>query len=129
MSKETPWRNGYWFNPDTPSMVCIVDGEKMEVKTLIALDYPDLGGGFESTIIPGDFGETRKEIAEVTNADRYNVQISWFMTYNADGVINDSGTEIQQWNEHENKIDVLKWLTPDKVEELKEDRDDVNTPR
>ena len=129
MSKETPWKNGYWSSQKMASNIFLIDGENMNMNTLIGLDYPDLEGGYECTIKSGNFGATRKEIAEATGADCYNVQIAWFKAYNTNGVINETGTEIQQWSESEKKIDILKWLTPDKIEEMKEDRDDVNKPR
>ena len=129
MSKETPWRNGFWSNAEMPSMVCVVDGNEMSMKYLIALDYPDLEGGMDSTIEFGDFGPTNKEMAEATGADRYNVQLTFFVTYKVQGVLNEAGTEIQQWQEPTKSVEVLKWLTPEKVEEMKEDRDDVNAPR
>ena len=129
MSKETPWRNGYWSAQNMPASIFIIDGEKVHMKTLIGLDYPDLEGGFEHTIKSGNFGVTTKEVAEATGADCCNVQIDWFKKFKVNGVINETGTEIQQWSAHEKKISIMKWLTPDKVEELKEDRDDVNIPR
>ena len=39
---QTPWRDGYWSSNKMPSLVLIVDGEKVEGKNIIALDYPDL---------------------------------------------------------------------------------------
>ena len=133
MSKETPWQNGYWSAQKSaqkmPSLIFLIDGENMSMKSLIALDYPDLEGGYECTIKSGNFGATRKEIAEATGADSYNVQIAWFKKLNTNGVINETGTEIQQWSETEKKIEIFQWLTPDEIEEMKKDRDDVNIPR
>ena len=41
----TPWRDGYWSSNKMPSLVLIVDGEKVEGKNIVALDYPDLEVG------------------------------------------------------------------------------------
>ena len=62
MSK-TPWQNGYWCMSTMPSFVFVIEGEKAEAKTMIALDYPDI----ESTMPPntikyGDFGDAREAI-------------------------------------------------------------------
>jgi len=112
-----------------PSYVFAIEGEKADAKSLIALDYPDI----ESTMPPnimksGDFGATRKEIAEATGADTYNVEILWYGTYKMEGVVNETGTEICTWDVVSKQVDTMKWLSPEKLEELKEERDDVNTP-
>ena len=38
------WRDGYWLSEKAPSFVNIVEGNKMEMKPVIALDYPDIQG-------------------------------------------------------------------------------------
>ena len=66
---KTSWKNGYWINIKMNVMIFIVNGEKMDGKHLVALDYPDIeGGGWSCTIKSGDFGPARKEIIEAANA-------------------------------------------------------------
>ena len=43
--KTAPWRDGFWSSDKMPSLVLIVDGEKVEGKNIVALDYPDLEVG------------------------------------------------------------------------------------
>ena len=113
-----------------PSSLLVLEGEKLLLKSFIALDYPDV----ESTLPPnsiksGDFGAAQKEVAEATGAEKNNVELLWYGTYKMPGVINESGTEIHIWEDVSKKVDKMKWLTPEKVEEMKEARDDVNAPR
>ena len=48
-SKETtkthPWRNGYWSPDKMPSILLTVDGERVEGRNIVALDFPDLEVG------------------------------------------------------------------------------------
>ena len=43
-SKKAPWRNGFWLSEKAPSFVNVVDGNNLEMKPVIALDYPDIPG-------------------------------------------------------------------------------------
>ena len=51
LSSKTPWRNGYWASPNMPAWVYVVDGEKMDAKNMIALDYPDIEGNMGCLIV------------------------------------------------------------------------------
>ena len=129
MSK-TPWRNGYWYMANMPAIVFIIEGEKAEAKTMIALDYPDIESKMPpNTIKSGDFGSARKEVEEATGADKNNVEIVWYGTYKMPGVLNETGTEIHMWDEVSKHVNTMKWLTPEKLEEMKEARDDADAPR
>ena len=46
MTAKAPWRNGFWSSDKMPSFIFVLDGEKSEGKNFIALDYPDIEGGF-----------------------------------------------------------------------------------
>ena len=59
LSSKTPWRNGYWASPNMPAFIWVVDGEKMDAKNMIALDYPDIEGSMVCTLKHGDFGPPR----------------------------------------------------------------------
>ena len=127
---KTPWQDGYWTVDRWSSTLFEVRREKWDMKSLIALDYPDMEIGNSSCILKyGDFGEARKEISEATGSDKYNMEIIWWGAYKMRGVINDNGTAIHYWDEVSKTIGLLKWLTPENLEELKEDRDDINSPR
>ena len=125
---KTPWKNGYWANSGMRLMIFIVDGEKMDGKNYVALDYPDIGGGFTCTIKFGDFGPARKEIAEATGDTNYNVEINFAGMVTFNGIVNETGTEITTWG-MTNTLEKMKWLSPDEVKERQEDRDDFNAPR
>ena len=130
MSGNTPWRDGFWIVEEMASTIFEVEGEKWLVKNLIALDYPDV----ESSMPPsrmkyGDFGAARKEMAEATGENEYNVEISWYGVNKMKGFVNNTGTKIYFWNEISKTIEVITWLTPENIEIIKEDRDDIDTPR
>ena len=124
---KTPWKNGYWSNTGM-NMIFIVDGEKMDGKNYVALDYPDIGGGHACTIKFGDFGPARKEIAEATGDTNYNVEINFGGFLTSKGILNETGTEITTWG-MTNTLEKIKWLSPDEVKDRQEDRDDFNAPR
>ena len=84
---KTPWKNGYWINERVNVMIFIVNGEKMDGKQLVALDYPDIEeGGWKCTIKYGDFGPARKEIADAANCGeeaKNNIEIDFSGIYKA----------------------------------------------
>ena len=61
-TNSTPWRNGFWMNMEQQQSVFIVNGDKMEAKQHISLDFPDLDASdTDVTLImkSGDFGPAR----------------------------------------------------------------------
>ena len=40
--KKTPWKNGYWYNKSQACFLMIIDGEKVELKNLVCLEYPGI---------------------------------------------------------------------------------------
>ena len=40
--KDTPWKNGYWYNSSQKSGIIVVEGEKVALKNFISLDYPGI---------------------------------------------------------------------------------------
>ena len=130
LSENTPWRNGYWTVEKMSSTIFMVESDKWVVKSLIALDYPDVESSLPSSIMKyGDFGATMKEMAEATGEDEYNVEISWYGVNTMKGFVNNTGTKIYFWNEISKTIEVITWLTPENIAIIKEDRDDIDTPR
>ena len=126
----TPWQNGYWTVDRWPSTLFDVRGEKWSMKSLVALDFPDVEGSNQSCIMrSGYFGEARKEMIEATGSDKYNMEIIWWGAYKMYGIINDSGTAIHYWDEVSKTVGIIRWLTPENLEKLKENRDDMNMPR
>ena len=84
---KTPWKNGYWINERVNVMIFIVNGEKMDGKQLVALDYPDIEeGGWKCTIKYGDFGPAKKEVADAANCGedtKNNIEIDFSGIYKA----------------------------------------------
>ena len=124
---KTPWKNGYWASADEPGFIYIVDGENMDMKNMIALDYPDVQSRFSLTLKHGHFGPPRKEVAEATGADRNNIEME-MLKIKFPGVLNESGTNITLWSMH-NKLDTIKWLSLEEVKKARENRDDFDAPR
>ena len=131
MSGNTPWRDGYWVVEEMASTIFMVEGEKVLVKSLIALDYPDVESSMPpSTMKYGDFGAATKEIAGATGQDKYNIEIVWYWGDNKmPGYVDDTGTRIHFWNEISKKVQVITWLTPENVAKIRDDRDDMDAPR
>ena len=129
--QKTQWQAGFWAVEKMSSTIFDVKGETWDMKSLIALDYPDMvERSMPASIMKyGDFGEARKEIAEATGADKYNMDMLWWGAYKMNGVVNDSGTAIHYWDEIGKRVGVIKWLTPENLQVLKVDRDDIDTPR
>ena len=44
------------------------------------------------------------------------------------GIVNEAGTEITSWG-FSNSLEVMRWLTQEQIDKLKQDRDDLDTPR
>ena len=113
-----------------PSSIFLVEGESLLAKSYISLDHPDVESNQPpNSLKSGDFGAARKGVAEATGAEKNNMEITWYGVYKMPGVVNEAGTEIHIWEDVSKAVDVIRWLTPEKVEELKEARDDVNAPR
>ena len=129
MSENTPWQNGYW-SMKKQSTLFMVEGEKWVAKSLIALDYPDVESSMPLSLMKyGDFGATPKEMAEAIGEGKFNIKIIWYGVSKMQGFVDDSGTKIHFWNDKAKAIEVITWLTPENIAKLKEDRDDMNTPR
>ena len=128
LTGKTPWKNGYWASADVPGFIYVVDGEKMHMKNMIALDYPDIESGFSLTLKHGNFGPPRKEVAEATGgADRNNIEME-MIGMKFPGVMNESGTKLTLWS-MANKLDTIKWLSPEEVKKARANRDDFDAPR
>ena len=126
-TSKTPWKNGYWASAEAPGFIYVVDGEIMHMKNMIALDYPDVQPSFSLTLKHGDFGPTRKEVAEASGADRNNIEME-MLGIKFFGVLNESGTNITLWSMY-NKLDTMKWLSLEEVKRARENRDDFDAPR
>ena len=128
-SGKTPWRDGYWANPAMPAFLNHVNGEKWEGKSMIAMDYPDIEGsaGWACTVKHGNFGPTRKEVADATGAECNNLEME-VRTLKIPGVVNEGGTKITFWG-WTNTLETMHWLSPEEVKEARGNRDDFNAPR
>ena len=74
MSKQpkTPWKNGHYCSDQMTPLLLKVDGNNVDFKYLISIDYPNM-----SSWTYGDFGPARKEIEEVSGGVKnYNIKIN-----------------------------------------------------
>lgn len=128
MAESAKWKNGFWSSEKMPSSITIINGEKSEIKNFIGLDHPDIEGGISSTMRFGDFGPARKEIADATGRKNYNVEVTIGQKVKIYSTVNESGTEITSWG-FSNSLEVSRWMSPEMLEKMKENRDHFDTPR
>ena len=70
-----PWKNGFWSPSDqAPARLYEVQGDRMGIRFLSLVDYPDIDCEFPSTLAFGNYGRTRKaentisyEVASMVN--------------------------------------------------------------
>ena len=130
-SNSSNWREGFWMNLQQQQSIFILNGDKMETKQHIALDFPDLDASESDvtmTLKHGDFGPARKEIADATGVEKCNMEMSMGEMGTYPGVVNEEGTEITVWG-WTNSVEVIKWLSPEQVEKVKKEREHKDTPR
>ena len=127
---EARFRDGFWFNDKVPCTYFIASGGRMDVKAMTCVDYPKLEGEFQVPIKFGDYGPTRKEIAEATGMENYNLKLEFFYDYYPEtpGVINDEGTEITIWGGSDS-LEALKWMSDQEFEKMKQSLDHKAAPR
>ena len=70
----------------------------------------------------------RKEIAEATGRENYNVEVTMGEKVKINCVVNEGGTEITSWG-FSNSVEVSRWLSPEMLEKIKRDRDCFDSPR
>ena len=128
MTETTRWRDGFWSSEKMPSSITVINGEKSEIKNFVGVDYPDIEGGFSSTMKFGDYGPARKEIAEATGIKNYNLEVTIGQKVKIYSIVNESGTEITSWG-FSNSLEVSRWLSAEMLEKVKENRDDFDAPR
>ena len=125
-TSDVPWKSGTWYSPLEASQLYFVDGEKVEIKNMISLDFPDSKAMFSGVWAQGDFGPAKSELVEKTGVQNYNVQIDHIIGKML-GILDKTGTQIDYWgltNEHI----ILKCLTPEELEEIKENREPCESP-
>ena len=93
--KKTMWNNGYWYNKNQKYLLYIVDGENVETKPMICVDYPDIIKPFmNGSWIFGDFGPADPEIVKHTGIQNYNLLMDYTIV-KFKGVLNEEGTQLQ----------------------------------
>ena len=85
-------------------------------------------GGTASTVLYGDYGPAKKEIAEATGVSNYNLAFMFGDKVVFHGVVNEEGTEMTSWG-FSNSVEVNKLLSSEDVERIKADRDPLDEPR
>ena len=92
--KQFPWKSGMWFNKEQGGFLIIIDGEKVEYKNLMVLEYPGATPMFSGKISQGDFGPVpAEEIEKVGGVKNYNLMMDFTMI-KVPGVLHKSGTRI-----------------------------------
>ena len=92
--KQFPWKSGMWFNKEQGGFLIIIDGEKVEYKNLMVLEYPGATPMFSGKISQGDFGPVpAEEIEKVGGVKNYNLMMDFTMI-KIPGVLHKSGTRI-----------------------------------
>ena len=76
----------------------------------------------------GDYGPAKKEIADATGASNYNLAFAFGDKVMFHGVVNEEGTEITTWG-FSNSVEIMKLLSSEEVERIREDRDPLDEPR
>ena len=83
-----------WFNKDQGVFLFTIDGEKIDYKNLMVLDYPGATSMLSGTISQGDFGPVPpEEIEKVGGVKNYNLMMDFTML-KVPGVLHKSGTKI-----------------------------------
>ena len=127
--KKTPWHNGFWYNKNQKTFLTCIEGEKLEVKNMVCLDYPDAKPMWAGTITYGDFGPADPEIVKATGIKNYNLKNSIAsLTMTFYGVLNKEGTQMTAKGFLPNQLDVSNWVNQEELEKLKEDREPINAP-
>ena len=103
---------------------------RMDSKAITCVDYPYLEGEYLVPIKFGEFGTARKEIAEATGINDFNLKLGFFYDYYPEtcGVINECGTEITFWGGSDS-LEVIRWMSDQDFEKLKMNMDHKATPR
>ena len=94
-NKQLPWKSGMWFNKDQSGFLIIINGEKIEYKNVMVLEYPGATAMFSGTISYGDdFGPVPpEELEKVGGIKNYNLMMD-FTAFKVPGVLHESGTRI-----------------------------------
>ena len=89
------WNNGNWYNKNQKYFLYIVDGENVETKPMIYVDYPEIIKPFmNGSWIFGDFGPADPEIVKHTGIQNYNLLMDYTIV-KFKGVLNEEGTQLQ----------------------------------
>ena len=126
--KKTPWRNGIWYNENHKCFLTYIEGEKMEMKNMICLDYPEFKSALTGILTFGDFGPAAPEIVEATGIKNYNFETKLEYFGKIPGVINEEGTQMHKKGLVPNQFEVSNWLSQEDLEKLKEDREPYEEP-
>ena len=123
------WQKGTWYNSSTPFLLYFVEDEKVEVKPIICLDFPEVavknlrpGSNWEF----GDFGPARKEIVKATGVENYNWKYD-LKTMAMFGVVHNEGKEICTWG-MTGTMETITWLNQEELQKLDQKRDSADAP-
>ena len=131
--RETPWKNGIWWCKLEPKNLIYVDGESVQEKNAIVLDFPDypIAWHEKSTWRYGNYGETNAKIFQATGNRFYNVKIkNWYTVY---GVLNKEGTKLYVEGFATNipahdPYYLLELISDEELEQFKANRQSAHSP-
>jgi len=128
---EFPWKNGMWYNKGQCGFLACVNGDKVEFKNVMVLDYPKASAMFSGKWIFGDdFGDVPYEhLEKVEGIKKFNLMMDYeFMQI--PGVLHENGMKIYAKSMMPGGgIDEMNCLNDDELEALKESREPKEEPK
>ena len=125
--KQQKLTEGYWNFGDSKNTMCIVKSNVMTVKNIMCLDYPDLPHTMKFDLEYGVFDDAKTEVKEASGKTKNNVYLKSAMM-NMQALLNDEGTKMWLWG-WANKMEIWQHISQERLEAMREDRDDYLAPR
>ena len=107
----------------------VLKGERVEIRYLSTIDYPNARPFMVGQLSSGDFGPASDEIAKITGMTRYNIQYE-FPTFRMknNAVSSCQGKRIHRYALLDGKLETVDLLDDKQLEALKEKREPLDFP-
>ena len=120
-----PWPDGWYVQPDNPLAILNVEGEKVVSEKLaeVGIEFDRLVPKETGTWKYGQFGETTKEIKDLTGKDTYDVEMvhqTIMGEMKSYGVLSQDKKTIHCLGHHKN-LTTKNWLSPEEFKKLQDD--------
>ena len=121
-----PWKTGYWADELSPANLTLISETGLKTFNINLVEFPpDLSPALEEKRIEyGDFGPARKEVADASGIEVYNLK--WDGKNKA--VLSQDGTEIHFWGPL-HRVEKKTWISETTLEQMLADRDSFDSPR